>query len=415
MEFDEYVCGSSTHVSLKWEAQGGDDCSGYIACWKELQYVPRTGYHELVKTGIWFDRTLYPPYSVSWRTQMAAHEWGHNLGLDHHTTEGPCDLPGVMAYVIGSVCFQVPAGGELFSVECGLYYSCGWNPAGAWQHWLAMGAAPTGISHDRPEVAGHTHLVRTSGNDVWYRYWTGSQWLGWYNFSSDTTVPFTGNAVIANHNQQMHVAAVSSAKIYYKSTGGSWADLGKPTTGGFDGPIAITNESCTVQVVGIAQGDVWFKKKDCASSWSGWMPLFRPSGQPLGGSLAIATSAHVGNGLHHIVALRPYDSKVFMIVWYGGPQWSAWHDLGCCAAGGLAVTNSFADVGNSGPTQPGVHVAMIVASDVHVRCWESYCPGGWWDIGGAFQGPVAIQNYGEVHVVAATWNNDLYHRAYEPQ
>lgn len=80
----------------------------------------------------------------------------------------------------------------------------------------------------------------------------------------------------------------------------------------------------------------------------------------------------------------------------------------------LAIDNSFADVGNAGAPYSGVHVAMIVNSVVHVRCWESYCPGGWWGIGGAFQAPVALANYGETHVIAVS-GTVLYHRAYEPQ
>jgi hypothetical protein len=363
MDFNEFTCGQNVRTFVRSES--GNECppteSGGVAyaCWRDIDVDCVGSVCELEEAEILFDPSYFG-LSISWQYQMAAHEWGHNLNLGHHPTDSPCTLPGVMAYKDTAInpCFYVPAGGEIHTVECAVYYTCGWNPPSSWTGWVETAGNPTGVSYDRPEVAGHTHMVRTSGNDVWVRYWSGSAWTGWTNWSSDTSVSFTGQAAVTNHDQWVHVAAVSASKVYYKRSGSTWMDLGKPTTAGFDGPVAITNAGNTVQVVGIAQGDAWFKKRDTLTgAWTSWQFLGRPAGgNPLSTSVAIATSPH---GLHHVVALRPYDSTAWM-TWWNGSQWVGWQSLGCCVAGGLAIDNSFADVGNAGAPYTGVHVAMIV-------------------------------------------------------
>lgn len=100
--------------------------------------------------------------------------------------------------------------------------------------------------------------------------------------------------------------------------------------------------------------------------------------------------------------------------WWNNSTWVPWEPLGGMLDGGLAIDNSFADRANAAAPHTGVHIAALSGAVVHVRCWESYCdPGGWTGIGGAFQAPLAIANYGDVPVLAISANN-LYNRTYGP-
>src|SRR5512139_1874526 len=97
-----------------WEDNNQCGFAFHYACWDWGNFIPVGGYNQLVKTTIWVHPGNFPGLSPAWQITSGAHEWGHNLSLDHHNEETPCNLPGVMGLASVSQepdpCFQAPAG-----------------------------------------------------------------------------------------------------------------------------------------------------------------------------------------------------------------------------------------------------------------------------------------------------------------
>ena len=128
--FDPAACGSfPSQITLAWESPPVE-CSSATAkaCWQPLTYYDSgNGYWQLRLARILFDRDLYPAYNPSWRTSIAAHEWGHNLSLDDHQV-ARCS-PGLNTLMgfspepppAGNACLEGPSPPDLSSSRCNAY------------------------------------------------------------------------------------------------------------------------------------------------------------------------------------------------------------------------------------------------------------------------------------------------------
>lgn len=126
MEFDLASCASPPQTQLKWETADecglGADGTPALACWLPIAPIDVGSYFQLQLAVIFFDRVVYPPYSANWEKLIVAHEWGHNLSLDHHPQSGPCAARSVMTSAFGqdpTTCgMALPSETDRYSARC---------------------------------------------------------------------------------------------------------------------------------------------------------------------------------------------------------------------------------------------------------------------------------------------------------
>jgi len=105
------------------------------ACWLVPAAYSTHGSHRDITPGIdaanivfnfnaW--NTLPSPQS-SWRVEVSAHEWGHNMSLQDHVGDDICDdpvMPSIMDSDPDSLCPQSPTAPDRNSVRCEVYARC---------------------------------------------------------------------------------------------------------------------------------------------------------------------------------------------------------------------------------------------------------------------------------------------------
>jgi hypothetical protein len=403
---------------------GGDECGNdpngnqLIACWDAYDKTDFGSYWRLNRARIFVDRTQYPPLSSDWEIATIGHEWGHNLSLDHHTTTGPCTENSIMAYVYGDACLTRPSGSDVSSVHCRVYHFCTWHGFSSWG-WPAE-LPPDGMATDYTRI-DHTHMVRRSGCDLLEKYWNGNQWIGWYNRSGYFSGCINGSVAnsLGSTGYGEYLAGTVNGDLYYSSNiGSSWTFLGRPAPSEpIDGPIAIAASGGSVHIVGVSKapglttGTVYLKIYNPGTGWLAWQNL--GGNDTIGGSLAIADRG----GLIHVAGFTPVSAHVWLTYW-NGQSWQGWEDLGGLFDGALAIDNA-----NAVPRNPvltphvGVHISAYSGGYVMVRCWDSYCTPGWWDAQGGpgYVLPAALTNsYGELHIVSRYSSTELKHRERNP-
>jgi hypothetical protein len=103
---------------------------------------------------ILFDQDRWGNLSLSWKTALSAHEWGHNLDLADHHEDTMCALGTLMGRLAsplsGTACITGPTPSDLASVRCGAYNACSCDFDGGWED-LAVGVTwesfPNGKSY----------------------------------------------------------------------------------------------------------------------------------------------------------------------------------------------------------------------------------------------------------------------------
>jgi hypothetical protein len=131
---------------LRWEASPSPMCldidpvtqEPIYACWQKIPPSPCSTADDdcdLLSARILFDYNRFygiggnPPVSTSWKTALAAHEWGHTLDLTDHKEDDMCSLGTIMgrlgSNLGGTACMTGPQPGDVGSVRCNAYGYCG--------------------------------------------------------------------------------------------------------------------------------------------------------------------------------------------------------------------------------------------------------------------------------------------------
>jgi hypothetical protein len=283
---------------------------------------------------------------------VAAHEFGHALGLSHSTVNGSLmfpsysgphrflhadDIAGIQAIYgsgrrwfgwesLGGVLTSDPAVSSWAAnrLDCfvrgtdNAMWHKWWNGS-SWSGWENLGgvltSAPAAVSWGPNRI---DCFVRGTDNAMWHKWWNGSSWSGWENLggvlTSDPAVCSWGPNrldcfVRGTDNAMWH-------KWWNGSSWSGWENLGGVLTSAPDavswGPNRI---DCFVRGTDNAMWHKWWN----GSSWSGW--------ENLGGVLTSAPTASSWGANRLDCFVRGTDNAMWH-KWWNGSSWSGWENLG---------------------------------------------------------------------------------------
>jgi peptidoglycan hydrolase-like protein with peptidoglycan-binding domain len=312
---------------------------------------------------------------------VAAHEFGHSLGLAHSSVSGALMYP----YYGGA--HRTLEADDIAGIQA-LY-----GKKTGWSGWGSLGGVLTSAPNASSWAANRLDVFVRGTDNACYHKWWAPGWSGWESLGGVlTSAPA---AVSWGPNRIDVVARGTDNACYHKrwSPGWSgWSSLG----GGFTSDLAICSWAPNrLDVFGRGNDNALWHKWWNGSSWSGW--------ESLGGVLTSAPAA-VSWGAGRIdVFCRGTDNALWH-KWFNG-SWSGWESLG-------GVLTSAPAVSSWGPNR----------LDVFVRGTDNACYHKWWAPGWSgweYQGgvltsaPGAVSwGPGRVDVFCRGTDNACYHKWY---
>ena len=316
---------------------------------------------------------------------VAAHEFGHSLGLAHSSVGGSLMFPSY------SGPHRFLHADDIAGIQA-LYGS-----GRRWWGWESLGG---GLSSD-PAVASWAVnrldcFVRGMDNAMWHKWWNGAAWSGWENLggvltSSPAAVSWGLNRidcfVRGTDNRMWH-------KWWNGSSWSGWENLGGILTS--DPAVCSwgTNRlDCFVRGTDNALWHKWWN----GSSWSGW--------ESLGGVLTSAPEA-VSWGPNRIDCFVRGTDNAMWHKWWNGSSWSGWQNLGgvlTSAVGAASWASNRLDCFVRGTDNAMWH-----------KWWDGSSWSGWENLGGVLtSGPGAV-SWGPFRIdcfVRGT-DNAMWHKWY---
>ena len=311
---------------------------------------------------------------------VAAHEFGHSLGLAHSTVSGALMYP----YYGGA--HRKLENDDIAGIQS-IYGAktkwSGWEKLGG---YLSSGPAVCSWAPGRLDT-----FVRGGDNALWHKWYSGG-WSGWEKLggvlTSDPAAVSWGNGRI-----DTFVRGTDSA-LWHKWYSGGWSGWEK--LGGYlsSGPAVCSWASGRLDVF-VRGGDNALWHKWYNGSWSGW--------ERLGGVLTSDPEAvSWGNGRIDVF-VRGTDNALWH-KWYNG-SWSGWEKLGGYLSSGPAAC-SWAS-GRLDTFVRGGDNAM----------WHKWYSGGWsgWEkLGGVLTSDPAAVSWGNgrIDTFVRGTDNALWHKWY---
>ncbi len=311
---------------------------------------------------------------------VAAHEFGHALGLAHSTTSGAL----MYAYY----------GGPHRNLEAddiaGIRSIYGSNTR--WSNWESLGGGLTSGPGVCSWASGRLDVfVRGNNNALWHKWFSGG-WSGWESLGGGLT---SDPAAVSWSSGRIDVfVRGNNNALWHKWYSGGWSGW-ESLGGGLSSSPAVCSWASGRLDVFVRGNDNALWHKWYSGGWSGW--------ESLGGSLSSAPAAVSWSSGRIDVFVRGNDNALWH-KWYSG-GWSGWESLG----GGLS-------------SGPGVSSWAAGRLDVFVRgndnaLWHKWYSGGWsgWESlgGGLTSDPDAVSwGNGRIDVFARGNNNALWHKWY---
>ena len=311
---------------------------------------------------------------------VAAHEFGHSLGLAHSTISGALMYP---YYGGPHRNLEADDVAGIQSIYGAATRWSGWEKLGG---VLTSGAAACSWGPGRLDT-----FVRGTDSALWHKWYSGG-WSGWERLGGVITAD---PAAVSWSNGRIDTfVRGTDMALWHKWYSGGWSGWERLGGGLSSGPAVCSWSTGRLDVF-VRGNDMALWHKWYSGGWSGW--------ERLGGVLTSDPAAVSWSNGRIDVFVRGSDNALWH-KWYSS-GWSGWERLG----GGLS----------SGPAVCSWSAGRL---DVFVRgndmaLWHKWYDGGWsgWErLGGTLSSdPEAVSwGNGRIDVFAKGTDNALWHKWY---
>jgi peptidoglycan hydrolase-like protein with peptidoglycan-binding domain len=238
---------------------------------------------------------------------VAAHEFGHALGLAHS------NVNGALMYAYYGGAHRNLEADDVAGIQA-VY-----GPKSKWLGWEKLGGALTsGIGVSSWAANRLDCFVRGTDNAMWHKWWNGSKWLGWEKLGGALTSGIGVSSWAANR-LDCFVRGTDNAMWHKWWNGSKWLGWEKLGGGLSSAPAAVSWGPNRIDTFVRGMDNALWHKWWNGSTWSGW--------ESLGGVLssAPAVSSWAANRLD--VFVRGSDNAMWH-KWWNGSTWSGWESLG---------------------------------------------------------------------------------------
>ena len=388
LSFTEVAIGAAHDIRIRFAAGNHGDGSAFDGGGGVLAhaYYPPPGGGALAGDTHFDEAEAWsvnlPPSGIDLVT-VAAHEFGHALGLAHSTVGGALMYP-----YYGGAHRNLEAD-DVAGIQA-LYGAGGLR----WSHWESLG----GVLSSAPNVTARATnrldvVARGTDNACWRRAWNGSSWLAWHSLGGILT---SAPAVCAWGPNRLDVVGrgTDGACWHRAYTGTAWT--GWSSLGGYitSDPAICSWGTNRLDVFARGTDNALWHKWWTGSAWSGW--------ESLGGGLSSAPGAACWGANRIDVVVRGWDNACWH-KWWNGSTWSGWESLGGVLTSAPAICSW------------GANRLDIVCRGTDNAVWhKSWSNGwsGWSSLGGVITSAPSIEGWapGRLDVFARGADNALWHR-----
>jgi peptidoglycan hydrolase-like protein with peptidoglycan-binding domain len=316
---------------------------------------------------------------------VAAHEFGHALGLTHSSVAGTLMWPSVSP---GSTHRFLQQNDDISLIQS-IYGSRrgGWESLGG-----IITSAPDAASWaaNRLDV-----FARGTDNALWHRWWDGSAWRGWESLGG--VITSNPGAVSWGSNRIDVFARGTDNALWHRWWDGNawrgWESLGGVLSSGPDVSSWAANR-LDVFVRG-TDNALWHRWWD-GSAWRGW--------ESLGGVLSSDPSAVSWSGGRIDVFVRGTDNALWHKWYWGG--WSGWESLG-------GILTSGPDASSWAPGRLDVFARGTDSAMWHKWYWGGWS--GWESLGGVLTSDPSAVSWGSNRIDAFVRGTDnaMWHKWFD--
>jgi hypothetical protein len=303
-----------------------------------------------------------PPTGIDLVT-VAAHEFGHALGLAHST------ISGALMYPYYGGAHRKLEADDVAGIQA-LY-----GAKTKWKGWVSHG----GVLASSPGVASWAPnrldvFVRGTNNACWQKYWSGG-WSGWGSLGGVLT---SAPAAVSRALGRIDIVGRGTDNAYWLK---SWNGVGWSVWGSLGGVLTSDPAICSwgtsrLDVFGRGSNNALWHRAWAGAGWTPWTSL--------GGVLTSAPAA-VSWGPNRIdVFARGTDNALWHRAW-NGVSWSGWSSLGGVLTSAPAVAS----------WAPGRLDVFVRGTDS--ACWHKYWQGawsGWSSLGGVITSAPGAVSWG---------------------